>query len=222
MGAMARDSMWKLLWRYGITPLLPDSIRSRLVDATVSVPHWIDRRFARRWEVGKQIPAALPRIEGCYSHQTAGALRGLSSVADSLELPVSRFTVEKRYPFLDRRLVEFALSLPANMIFRLGTSKWILRKAVAESVPEIIRDRRSKGWIDGRLCRTLAQHPSFVAELIRDPLVAQAGWVDPVALRREVSRAAAGAVSGTLALMRTLSLESWLRAREGSPLCANG
>lgn len=54
-------------------------------------------------------------------------------------------SIESRVPFLDRALTEFTLSLPEPwLISRDGTSKKILRDAVAPWVPSAITNRRDK------------------------------------------------------------------------------
>ena len=52
---------------------------------------------------------------------------------------------EIRLPFLDHRLVNFSISLPASCKMHHGWSKYILRQSVAE-LPEAIRWRRDKRW----------------------------------------------------------------------------
>lgn len=53
-------------------------------------------------------------------------------------------SLEARVPFLDRRLVELALALPAEDLLGAGWSKRILREAVAADLPEGVRSRRDK------------------------------------------------------------------------------
>lgn len=54
------------------------------------------------------------------------------------------FSVEARVPFLDYRLVEFALTLPATVKINNGYTKHILRTATAGVLPEKIRWRTGK------------------------------------------------------------------------------
>ncbi|MFB6258211.1 MAG: asparagine synthase (glutamine-hydrolyzing) [Flavobacteriales bacterium] len=53
------------------------------------------------------------------------------------------FGVETRLPFLDHRLVEFAMALPPAYKIRDGWQKWILRRAF-EHIPDPIRWRKDK------------------------------------------------------------------------------
>jgi len=55
-------------------------------------------------------------------------------------------SVEGREPFLDYRLVEFALALPARMKHRDGQGKWILREAIRDALPSEILDRPKQGF----------------------------------------------------------------------------
>jgi asparagine synthase (glutamine-hydrolysing) len=51
---------------------------------------------------------------------------------------------EVRLPFLYHELVEFIFSLPVNFKIHDGWTKWILRKAVADKLPDEITWRREK------------------------------------------------------------------------------
>ena len=56
-------------------------------------------------------------------------------------------SVESRLPYLDYRLVEFALAVPTSLKLRNGYGKWILREAVKGTVPDGIRlSRRKRGF----------------------------------------------------------------------------
>jgi asparagine synthase (glutamine-hydrolysing) len=54
-------------------------------------------------------------------------------------------SLEGRVPFLDHKLVEFALSIPAAMKTR-GGLKHILKKAVRGTIPDEIIDRPKQGF----------------------------------------------------------------------------
>lgn len=52
--------------------------------------------------------------------------------------------VEARVPFLDHPLVEFAATIPADIKFRNGELKRLLRTVFANKLPEAIRERKDK------------------------------------------------------------------------------
>jgi asparagine synthase (glutamine-hydrolysing) len=54
------------------------------------------------------------------------------------------FSIESRVPFLDHPFVEFVISLPTEMKFRLGWSKYVQRLAAEGRIPQEIVWRRDK------------------------------------------------------------------------------
>jgi asparagine synthase (glutamine-hydrolysing) len=54
--------------------------------------------------------------------------------------------LEARMPFLDHRLVEWALSLPVDLRLRGPVGKWILKQLVYKDVPRRLLDRPKQGF----------------------------------------------------------------------------
>ena len=54
------------------------------------------------------------------------------------------FSVESRLPFLDYRLVEFALSLPDDFKIKNGKRKFILRESMKHILPKQVYQRYDK------------------------------------------------------------------------------
>jgi asparagine synthase (glutamine-hydrolysing) len=52
--------------------------------------------------------------------------------------------VEVRLPFLSHELVSFLFTLPSHFKIRRGWTKWVLRKAMQEKLPESITWRKDK------------------------------------------------------------------------------
>ncbi len=68
-------------------------------------------------------------------------------------------SLEARVPLLDYRIVEFAVSLPAQMKLRRGQTKVILRQAMAKHLPSVVLNKPKQGfsiplkhWLRGPLC----------------------------------------------------------------------
>jgi len=76
-----------------------------------------------------------------YQILTVTSLPGLLRYADRNSMAFSR---EARLPFLDHRLVEFAYKLPSDALVQDGTTKVILRQAMAGLVPDAVRQRTDK------------------------------------------------------------------------------
>ncbi len=71
-------------------------------------------------------------------------------LADDIMVKVDRMSMaaslEARAPLLDRKLVEFAFSLPPGWKVRGGTSKWFFKKAMAGILDEKILNRQKQGF----------------------------------------------------------------------------
>lgn len=73
------------------------------------------------------------------------------------------FSTESRFPFLDYRLVELAISLPYDFKIRDGVTKRILRESLKEWLPDMIYHRKDKigfavpvrNWVNERLHRKI-------------------------------------------------------------------
>jgi asparagine synthase (glutamine-hydrolysing) len=62
---------------------------------------------------------------------------------DKMSMGVS---LEGRVPFLDHKLVEFAMSIPEEIKTRHGSLKYILKKSVRGIIPDEIIDRQKQGF----------------------------------------------------------------------------
>lgn len=73
-----------------------------------------------------------------------------SYLPDDILVKVDRaamaYSLETRVPFLDYRIVEFALSTPMQYKIRGGQSKWLLRQLLARHVPRNLFERPKQGF----------------------------------------------------------------------------
>ena len=123
------------------------------------------------------------------------------------------FSLEARVPLLDHRLVEYGLSLPDHLKVHRGWSKFAIRQAMGDLLPEKVRQRKSKLGFAAPDRTWLSQDlRARVAEFIQGDLRC-ANYIDPVVLRawyhsEECSKAN---TESYLGLFRILSLEMWMR-----------
>ena len=119
-------------------------------------------------------------------------------------------SIESRVPFLDHKLVEFAVALPAEMKLRGLTTKYVLRKAMKGILPPAILNRRKMGfpvpvgkWLRGKFSHLLDEY-------VLSNRVAERRIFDPVFTRDLVLRHRAGE-DHTERLWSLINFEMWQR-----------
>jgi asparagine synthase (glutamine-hydrolysing) len=120
-------------------------------------------------------------------------------------------SLEARSPFLDWRLAEFAARLPSEFKVKGRTSKYILKKAVADLVPAENMHRPKQGfavpvaaWFRGEL-------KDFLADHVLGERFAARGLFRPAAVRRLFDDHQRGAGDHGHRLWTLLMLELWFR-----------
>jgi len=125
------------------------------------------------------------------------------------------FGIEGRYPFLDHRLVEWALTLPPTLNLRRGWTKHVLRQAVGPLLPDEVQWRRDKMGFETPQARwmTTVLAPAL-ATFARKPSAALKALVDPARLQALATLVLQAPLSPQderpKLLMRLFFLERWL------------
>jgi asparagine synthase (glutamine-hydrolysing) len=117
---------------------------------------------------------------------------------------------EVRLPFLDRRVAEFALSLPAEFLYRDGVTKAVLRDAVAGVVPAEVLARREKIGFEPPQAMWFAE-PVFLArisDVLLDPAALARGLYDRAEIEADLQASRWRDPNG---IWRALNLELWLQ-----------
>jgi asparagine synthase (glutamine-hydrolysing) len=87
--------------------------------------------------------------------------------------------MEYRFPFLDRRLIDYMLTLPPRLRFRNGIIKYILRQAMGGVLSEKVRQRTSFAHFSELTERGLREKErARIRELLEDARIVPAGLVD--------------------------------------------
>jgi asparagine synthase (glutamine-hydrolysing) len=135
--------------RWSVYPLVPAGAK-RLVRRVHrrDVPSWIAPAFARRVGLPDRLarPLTTPAFPTLAQRAIYEPLRSGWSVAEYelLDRFESRRSMQSRYPFNDRRLIELALALPEDQRWRGAETKFILRRAAGDLLPPAVAGRRDK------------------------------------------------------------------------------
>ena len=120
-------------------------------------------------------------------------------------------SLEGRVPFLDHRLVELLYGLDARQLYERGTTKIVLRQALSDLLPPVVRARRDKlGFVTPEQRFFHGRLGDFAAEVFRSPELRERGLVDGDEALERLTRHRAGSPAG-FELWRALSTELWAR-----------
>ena len=119
-------------------------------------------------------------------------------------------SLESRIPLLDRKVVEFAWTLPSEWKIRRGEGKWLLRQVLYKHVPRKLIERPKTGfgvpmgaWLRGPL-----RH--WGEELLAKPRLKAEGFFDPVPIRRKWCEHLSGRRNWEYYLWDVLMFQAWL------------
>jgi asparagine synthase (glutamine-hydrolysing) len=182
---------------------------------------WIPDTFSRRTDLADRVTVRPrtdldPRVPGSAiaAKLDDGFLIHGREIAERY---AAAWQFEERHPLYDRRVIEFAASLPGDQLYRDGRHRFVLRGAAHGLVPEEIRIRSSKAEFSHIVTEALLQ-PDVVRAL-GSLAIADAGWVrgDQVAtMLAEVEtlyqNGATGYTRWAWPLWMVFGIETWYRA----------
>lgn len=201
---------WTLVRRRVIAPLLPGPIRAawRTVKpraptgALVFSPAVSERR--EHWRSLER-----PVITAREDHARGLASGIVPLTLEAADRASSRLGIEPRYPFFDKRLLEYCVALPADQKLREGWTRWVMRRAMQGVLPPQVQWRPGKADLS----------PNFVETLLNDILPDPAAYstltpyTEMRSLQSMLERAAEHRrQDDLLALWRVSSLALWLRS----------
>jgi asparagine synthase (glutamine-hydrolysing) len=157
-------------------------------------------------------PAPQTEREEHYQRITWPLMPGVLEMMD--KTAAGRW-VEIRYPFWDKRMVEFCLSLPPEQKLHNGWNRMVMRRAMDGILPQEIQWRGGKGNLQYGFDNGLIK---FEKELLDDVILGETGpissYVDVQELRDSYKNFVSG--HGTdndmLSVWRAASLSVWLRS----------
>ena len=199
---------WSLLWRDTLLSILGSQTRLKALRLANPWMNWNQLRSLDLSQLAADTHPRPLRILPSKWHSW------LMLVDSARILSANEFRncalLEAYYPFLDRRLVQFLLSIPFDQKRRPGTTRLLHRRALSSILPREITARRSKVGAEEPVTRALAREWPRVRGLFESgTMVGERELVLETPLRETVDRAHDGRVSNLFSLIRVIALEAW-------------
>ncbi len=189
-------SPWHLWWNYArhyrIKPLVEGFLPFRIISKVVQKIRHLFRQkppAAADVSIGSPLlnPAFSSRMNMPERHQAWRKTQGHSGLherqrhyrniakqgippfaLEMMDKTMAAFGIEPRYPFWDKRLVEFCLALPSNQKLNQGWNRIIMRRAMSATLPTEIQWRMGKADFSPNLTRgLLAERPRLEKAMTR-------------------------------------------------------
>lgn len=208
--SLVRRKPWLQLLYQSLIGILPTSLGRYLVREAKIEP-WIRKDFARRTRMTiKQLD--VEEHFGLWLPSRRSCITGVLLMARKLaKFPVEASALgETTYPFLDRNLIEFVLSIPASQMLRPGERRSLMSRSLIGIVPKEILSRRTKQLGVRTPMLALTNHWPQLQQMYQASISSSLGYVNAVSLLNTVRDAQAGKVIPLIRLLRAISLEYWL------------
>ncbi len=212
-----RLSVYQILWRAAQAALPPSltpaaiyaaadgSYAPRSVETSL-VPQVNERIESSTFFSNDWLRASPERRKHFYRLSMALGLR-------TLQTPEPLQHLEYTHPFSHRPLVEFLMTVPANVLCRPGEPRRLMRSALSVLWPHKLRERRSKGSFNAPWQEAL--RPLARALLKTRKLhTVERGFVNRESVRSRLERLCLGLDCNEPQLRQIILLELWLRNRE--------
>ena len=151
-----------------------------------------------------------PRTErGRHANIIAGGV--IPVFLERMSKTAMEFDIDPRYPFLDRRLMEYCFALPSDQKLRDGWTRLVLRRGLEGVLPEEVRWRGGKGHLSASFWTALRDHArEDIATALdkEEPHIDR--FLDVESVREEYDSLASGDRAGLRTLWFPTLLECWL------------
>ncbi len=183
---------------YVLNTLLPYGVRSAWGRMRKNGAPVYDRRsvirpeFADRTGVRERTRRFLwderpARVERQAHHDSVGSSL-LTLLLELFSRGAGAFGLEPRYPFFDRRLVEFCLALPGHQKLHQGFNRVVMRRAMTGMLPAEIQWRRDKQNLNPNFNVRLLDNRKLLDEVVLGAPRLIEEYVDVAALRETYRR----------------------------------
>lgn len=200
----------KILFTGALLPLLYSGRETRSVSLPIGewfTPEFIEESQVRDHGLGPvdDLGFYLPSRATQYSTFK----RTMRLFATSKALSHGHF--EMRYPYLDRRLLEFALAIPLQQKLRPNESRSVVRRALRDQMPSSVLQRRTKAGPTEAFQRALLRERDWLDDLFSNSILADLDVIDSGGFLKVLHEARHGISKNPAHMGCTIAIELWLQ-----------
>jgi asparagine synthase (glutamine-hydrolysing) len=207
--ALTRKKPWFQLVFEAAQGFLPPAL-VRVPDFKRPAP-WLNPDFVKRNRAALQGYAGRLKLFGLRPsfQENVSILKTLQRYLASCSLPFEPL-YEKRYPYLDRGLLEFICAIPREQLVRPGQRRSLMRRALTGIVPQELLNRKRKAFLDRGPRALLARRWAGLSEIGGHLVSESLGIVRAEGFCEALQAAREGREAPIVPLQRTLLVEAWL------------
>lgn len=120
-------------------------------------------------------------------------------------------SVEIRVPFIDKEMIEFAMSVEGRLKINKGVSKYILKKAAGDYLPDEIINRQKASF--GMPIRAWVSYDlkDLIDDVLSEDNIRRRGLFDPQLVKRIIDNDRNGVEDNAYRIYEFLTIEFWMR-----------
>ena len=202
---------------YGLKALLPEKWKNIYHRMRSETPPWVEwlgidllTKIPTEDTDGMQKKKLHFRNPGQRKRYTSLFKSGYPESVTVLQDIAQKNGMEYAFPFLDKRIVEFILSIPSSQISSPGNSRRLLRESMCSKLPDLILKRQDKALLFDLYAKGIYSNETFnLGEYFEHSQIVERGYVNPEWMIKELNqpwRTKSGHI-----LWLLISLENWLR-----------
>lgn len=185
------------------------------------IPKWISPEFLQRTHLKDRLTDRYRGLRGSplLTQMNTIAIRYASDRPFTYNKYITEpLGISCRHPFMDLRLINFALKIPPDLKLQSQKSKYILRQAMEGILPDKVRLRRDGGSFSHLRRQGLVnEKEGFNEFFVRNPRIAQLGFVDIKQWQEGLAKYRLGLIDSWTAVRpqvymdSPMAVEVWLR-----------
>lgn len=208
---------WALAKRTTVWHLFAETLRAFLPAAMASLPEhkrppaWLCSHFVKRHRTALiGYPRRLKWFGPLPTFQeNLSTLDGLQRQL-ACAVPPTDPPHEKRYPYLDRDLLEFIYAIPREQLLRPGQRRSLVRRALAGIVPDEVLSRNRKAFVTRSPRTAISSEWQPLVHLTEHMVCSSLEIIDSGLFREALEKVRLNQDAPIVPLLRAIAIEQWL------------